>query len=961
MNFLAWVFFAPLFCLLAALGVSLWARSARSSVRLGLLVSLAPLAAFLSVAAVLPRVTAGNPLRLNLPWMPSLGLEAAFFLDGLGALFALLISGIGVLVVLYAGYYFADHPEDAPRFFSLLMLFTAAMLGLVLAGDVITLFIFWEGTSVVSFLLVGFKHKDEAARRGALRAFWITGGGGLALLFGLLLLAEMAGSTRLSVILASGPVLRAHAHYPLALVLIALGAFTKSAQFPFHFWLPGAMSAPTPASAFLHSATMVKAGLYLVARLNPALGGTDLWFWLFSLTGMVTLLVGAWLGLRQRDLKALLAYSTISQLGVLMMLLGQDTSIAFKGFVIGVTAHALYKSALFLTAGAVDLAAGTRDLTKLGGLWKTHRGLGLAAGVAGLSMAGLPPLFGFLAKETLLAAVTHPNIPPVTSLVFTASTVIAGALMLAQAGRFVVDTFFGERPAAQPPARPLARAVAVLCAVPAGLSLLLTSLPEPEPIAAFLASAASAAYGGPVKVSLALWTGINPPLVLSVIAVSLGLFLFYRRARVIADQEFFSAWAGRPNLETPARAALRLLDRAAAVSLRTQSGKLRRYLAVILAASSLLVAYALLRQPIAFQSLAVPTPDLAGGLGVLRLFALLLVVGASAASVFLQRDLMAVLALGASGLSVAVLFALEPAPDVALVQIVVDLLVTTILILALRRIPRPLREQANDRRTASGSVRDALLAAAGGLWMAAVTLISLTSRPRVSIVTPFYEANAKPLTGARDVVGAIVLDFRGFDTLIEITVFAVASLGVYTLLRRGLGLYRAAHEMPADEKPHRSFLMGIGGQRPSALVRLLTDAILPLSMVIAVVHMMYGHDQPGDGFTAGVMVALATGLWHIVYGNREARRRLPWLHPTPLVAAGLLTVLVSASLGAWISGSFLSAVDFGKLWGLSLPPGFALSTAFFFEVGIFLVVLGSAARMLDTLAFGEEAAPRQGG
>ena len=386
-----------------------------------------------------------------------------------------------------------------------------------------------------------------------------------------------------------------------------------------------------------------------------------------------------------------------------------------------------------------------------------------------------------------------------------------------------------------------------------------------------------------------------------------------------------------------------------------------RYLAVMLAASSLLVAYALLRQPITFQSLAVPTPDLAGGLGVLRLFALLLVVGASAASVFLQRDLMAVLALGASGLSVAVLFALEPAPDVALVQIVVDLLVTTILILALRRIPRPLREQANDRRTASGSVRDALLAAAGGLWMAAVTLISLTSRPRVSQVTPFYEASAKPLTGARDVVGAIVLDFRGFDTLIEITVFAVASLGVYTLLRRGLGLYRAAHEMPADDKPHRSILMGIGGQRPSALVRLLTDAILPLSMVIAVVHMMYGHDQAGDGFTAGVMVALATGLWHIVYGNREARRRLPWLHPTPLVAAGLLTVLVSASLGAWIGGSFLSAVDFGKLWGLSLPPGFALSTAFFFEVGIFLVVLGSAARMLDTLAFGEEAAPRQGG
>ena len=286
----------------------------------------------------------------------------------LSALFALLVTGIGVLVVIYAGGYFRED-QTAWRFFVYLFLFMFAMLGLVLAGDLISLFIFWEVTSITSYLLVAYKTKDAKARQGAFQALLITAGGGVALLLGFLAIGAVVGSVDLAAVLGSGDALRESDIYLAILVLIALGAFTKSAQFPFHFWLPGAMSAPTPASAYLHSATMVKAGIYLLARLNPALGFTDAWFWLFSIVGLFTMLLGAYLGLKQNDLKALLAYSTISQLGVLVMLVGQDTSVAFKALVIGVVAHALYKSALFLVVGLVDLQTGTRDLRRLGGLW----------------------------------------------------------------------------------------------------------------------------------------------------------------------------------------------------------------------------------------------------------------------------------------------------------------------------------------------------------------------------------------------------------------------------------------------------------------------------------------------------------------------------------------------------------------------------------------------------------------
>ena len=355
--------------------------------RLSWILALAPLTSFVLLLSYLPDLQTKMALTWRITWLQSEGLNLRLYFDGLSALFAYLITFIGTLVVVYAGQYFKGN-QGAWRFLTYILLFMAAMLGLVMAGDVITLFIFWEATSIISFLLIAYKTDDKAARQGAFKSLFITGGGGIALFIGLLIVSYVCGGTSFISILDKGDILRRHDFYPLMLGLIAAGAFTKSAQFPAHIWLPEAMSAPTPASAYLHSATMVKAGIYLMARLNPALGMTETWFWLLTLTGMITMLTGAYLGLKQKDLKAVLAYSTICQLGMLMMMIGQDTEIAFKALVIGILAHALYKSSLFLVVGIVDHETGTRDLRRLGGMRRAMPYTFIIGTIAALSMAG---------------------------------------------------------------------------------------------------------------------------------------------------------------------------------------------------------------------------------------------------------------------------------------------------------------------------------------------------------------------------------------------------------------------------------------------------------------------------------------------------------------------------------------------------------------------------------------------
>jgi len=950
----ATVLVSPL--ILIALGGLLAVTLGRASLtarRMGWLLSLFPLAAFVLVLYAFSQIPSGKALIFSLPWIPSLGLHFSLYLDGLSALFALLVTGIGTLIIIYAGQYFGED-SSAWRFLVYLLLFMLAMLGLVLAGDLITLFLFWEGTSISSFLLIAYKFKDEVARKGAFKSLFITGGGGIALLAGFVFIMSLSDGADFKTVLASGDVLRSSPLYPVIFTLIVLGAFTKSAQFPAHIWLPEAMSAPTPASAFLHSATMVKAGIYLLARLNPAIGNTDLWFWTLSIVGLITMLVGAYLGFKQNDLKPLLAYSTISQLGVLVALIGQDTEIAFKALVISILAHALYKSALFMTAGIIDHETGTRDIRELGGMRRQMPVMFGIAGIAALSMAGLPPLFGFLAKETLLASATHPSLPSIVDSLFPLTTVLAGALVLAQAGLLVWGVFLGKTTAPKHPPRghDPKPAFWLAPAIPAVLSLLIGLLPvEPAFLANFLAESAKAAYGDKVKVSLALWTGINVPLILSIVAVSLGSLIFWQRERIRPAMMGFLPNFSANALFSGTVSGLDWLSKAAT---KLQLGRLRFYLSImILSAVALFALFGGLPPSFDIQFNAL----ISTGLNGLRLFSLILMAAAGLVSVFLRRDLHAVIALGISGLGVAVWMALEPSPDVALVQVVVDILATVILILSLNIIPRKQRDRAQEftyRQSRPGLLRDAVVATLAGLVMVVVTYTALSTRPRESVVSPFYIENAKTLTGAKEVVGAIVVDFRATDTLVEIMVFSLAGLGIYTLLHyatRKSGEH--SHEPPVKPLPAHTPL-GIHNLPTSPFLNMLAYAMLPLAVMLGITHILYGHDQPGDGFTAGVIISLAIAEWYMLFGYNETRRRLPWLKPRRFMIAGLGLALVAALLGAIFGAGFFAPVDYGKMLNFPLPPGLNLSNSLLFELAIALAVMGAATLMIDNLGHPRE-------
>lgn len=949
-----------------AIGIILAALAGHPSLKdrltmpqLGWLIGLFPLAAFIAILSHLPQIQHGDVIEYAIPWMPSIDMQASLYLDNLSAFFGLVVTGIGVLVIVYAGYYFKGD-NTAWKFITYMMMFMTSMLGLILAGDVITLFLFWEGTSVTSYLLVAYKYKYDEARRGAFKALFITAGGGVPLLAGLLFIASVSGGTDYATILSSGDLLTSSPFYMVFLILVAFGAFTKSAQTPAHIWLPDAMSAPTPASAYLHSATMVKAGIYLMARLNPALGGTDAWFWLLASFGMVTMVVGAYLGLKQNDLKALLAYSTISQLGALMMLIGFDNPDAFKALIIGILAHALYKSALFLIAGIIDHETGTRDLRRLGGI-RTKMPYTFAVGtIAALSMAGLVPLFGFLAKETLLVTVLGPMVSNIVQPIFVIAAVFTGTFLLAQSLMFVYDSFLGEQGDPSLHAHEAPYGMLLAPAIPAvlslGFGLLGLFVIEPIGLIALLSGAAQSAYGANVSVSLALWHGFNLPLMLSVIAIVVGSVVFYYRQPVRQLQ-------GRINrgfsLNVLHEWALKVIDGGAYAVTRTQFGYLRHYLAVMLMGmGALIVIFNAVPAVPDLSNLTWPEFSFAGELAILRVFVLILSAITAVMTIFLSRDLPAILALGASGFAVALVMILEPAPDVALVQLVVDILAVVILVLALTRLPRPQRAKAHEvtfKQSRGSLVRDTLLAIGSGTVMTLLVLNALMTRPRESLVTPFFEANAKPLANATDIVGAILVDFRAFDTFMEVVVFCVAGMGAYMLLRYAS---RTAGDK-ADDAPMQFYgpmalrlaahIQGIGGVKSSSFLRMLAYALLPLAIMLALIHLMYGHDQPGDGFTAGVIISLAVAFWYVVFGYTYTHRHLRWLQPGLFIGAGFLIILISGSIAAFINGHFLSPVNFGEMLGIPTPQGFYISTAFLFELSICLGVVGGVLFVIDTL------------
>lgn len=734
--------------------------------RTSLVLALFPagLATWLALQA--PEIIENGSLLLEWQWVPSLGISLTFLLDGLSLLFGLLITVMGACVLVYAGGYLKDHP-DLARFHIALMAFMVSMLGLVLADGLLTLFIFWELTSITSYLLIGFNHADIEARKSARQGLFVTVAGGLALMAGLVLLGIASGSWSLAEILSSDTDLREHALYTPMLICLLLGAFTKSAQFPFHFWLPNAMAAPTPVSAYLHSATMVKAGIYLLARVHPELGGTALWVGILSVVGATTMLTGAFLAIHHTNIKKLLAYSTIMALGTLTMLLGIGTEYAMTAFVTFLLSHSLYKGALFMIAGILDHETGTKDVTQMGGLRPLMPVTAIIALVATLSLAGVPPLFGFIGKELMFESVLGADSFRALLVLF---AFVASILTISVAFIIALRPFYGKRH--HTPLEPHEAPLGML-AGPALLavgSLLLGVLPAMLGANTLLTAAATSISGQTIEVSLSLWYGINAALVMSIISLGLGFLLFKHWDRV-RGKLFILAPVMRHGPEAGYENIMNGIVRFSEWQTRLlQNGYMRNYILIMLITLIVLISNSILLRH---------SPELAFDLDVRFHEAVVvgcMVMGALFATISRSR-LGAVVSVGVMGFSIALTFILFSAPDLAITQLLVETLTVILLVLVLFRLPR-----FSNLSTSLERIRDGFVAAMVGILICLLIMTSWSIQQFEPISTYMIE-NSAPLAFGRNIVNVILVDYRALDTLGEMFVLALAAIGVIAMLK----------------------------------------------------------------------------------------------------------------------------------------------------------------------------------
>ena len=852
---------------------------------------------------------------VELPWAPSLGLTLSFNLDGLGLLFALLITGIGALIVIYASGYLHRHPQ-AGRFYASLFAFMGAMLGVALSDNIFTLFVFWELTGFTSFLLIGFDHEREDARSSALQALIVTGAGGLALLAAGVLLFDISGTTSLSAMAASGVPVAAHPLYAAVVALVLLAAFTKSAQVPFHFWLPNAMAAPTPVSAYLHSATMVKAGVYLVARMTPILGATTLWTTSVTAAGAVTMLVGACRCVQETDLKRILAYSTLSALGVLMMLLGVGTREAIVAALVYLTAHACYKGALFMVAGAIDHETGTRDITALRGLGRAMPLTAAAGGAAALSMAGVPLTLGFVGKDGAYEALLHGGGPSawLLALMVVASMLLGLAALVAGVGPFREN---GADQAVHEPWWPvwLPPLALALLGVAAGLA--------PWVLAAPLSAAAASIMHAPVEASLAAWHGLSVPLLLSAVTLA-GAGAAYAGRDVIRRRTWRPAH-GTEAVYTGTMTALQAISRIIAPPLHSAS--LRSYVMVIMVTAIALVGAAL-TTALTNALTTVPALRALAPMTSVRPHELLVVgiimTGAIAATLA-KSTMAAVLSLGVVGYGIAITFLIFGAPDLAMTQFSVETLTVLIYVLVFRHFrnlgglsPRWVR------------TRDAVVAGAIGT-LVAVLVLSVATIDTAARLREYFVEFGPTLGHGRNIVNVILVDFRAFDTMGEITVLATAAIGVRALLRLGAAENAEADTpKPPPEPPPAS-----------TIFRTAARLLMPLLLLFSVFLLLRGHNQPGGGFVGGLVAAAAFALYAIAFGVSRARQAL-LVTPLTLLGAGLLTALVSGVPAVLRGQPFMTAQ-----WVLDPV---AIGTPALFDIGVFFVVLGVVLMMIFNLA-----------
>lgn len=914
---LLWILLLPMLGTLLPLLTAKYSRNLCA-----LLTALPPAIAFLLLLSETSAVFAGESLRYSLAWVPVLGLDIALRLDGLAYLFSVLILGIGLLIILYARYYLA--PQDSmSRFYTFLMLFMTAMLGIVLSNNVLQLWLFWELTSISSFLLISFWWHKSEARRGARMALTITGAGGLCLLAALLLMGRIVGSYDLDVILASADVLLAHSWYPVLLVLFLLGCFTKSAQFPFHFWLPNAMAAPTPVSAYLHSATMVKAGIFLLARFYPALAGSELWIILVSLTGLATLLVGAYLALFRHDLKALLAYSTISHLGLITLLFGMGTELAAIVGIFHIINHATFKASLFMAAGIIDHETGSRDMRKLNGLWKFMPVTGILVTIAAASMAGMPLLNGFLSKEMFLAETVEQHLLGAISWLIPLLATVAAIFSVAYSLRLIHDVFFNGEPIGltktpHEPPHMMRLPVEILVA----LCVLIGIFPL-WAIGSLLQSAASAVLGGDVpEYSLALWHGFNLPLLMSVLALSGGALIYSYRKRLFDFQNRFQSMDALNRFEDSIKKINHYCGR---FYDWLDNGSLQRYMTFLLVAVVVLAGLPLLDISVLSGGRPELPIDAVNATG-----AVLLLISALATVVWHRKRVVALLMISVVGLMVSIAFTRFSAPDLALTQLSVEVVTVILLMLALFFLPHKTPSQSSPSRL----IRDISLAGLVGIvigsWAYAVMTRPLTS------ISDFFLANAKTGGGGTNVVNVILVDFRGFDTFGEITVLGIAALGIFKLLTR-IPLFKPSSD--GDGRPWTR-------ERHPMLLATVSQSLLPLALMVSVYIFFRGHNLPGGGFIAGLITAVALILQYIAHGVDWIKARMD-IEYQRVIAIGLLIALVTGAASFLFNRPFLTS--WFDYFDIPILGEIELASAIAFDLGVYLTVVGAALLILSNL------------
>ena len=891
-----------------------------------------------------PEMSNGQVARVDFDWLPQYGIGFGLRMDGFAWMFSVLVTGIGLLVVLYARYYMSAE-DPVPRFFSFFLSFMGSMLGVVLAGNLIQLVFFWELTSLFSFLLIGYWHQNAAARDGARMALVITSAGGLCLFAGALILGRIAGSYDLGEVLAAGSRIRAHALYVPALVLIAAGALTKSAQFPFHFWLPHAMAAPTPVSAYLHSAAMVKLGVFLLARLWPALAGTDAWIWIVGTAGLITLVLGAYTAIFQHDLKGLLAYSTLSHLGLITVLLGLNSRLAFVAAVFHMMNHATFKASLFMAAGIIDHETGTRDIRRLNGLYRFMPVTATLAMVAAAAMAGVPLLNGFLSKEMFFSEALAVEGPvPTLNRALPYVATVWGIFSVAYSLRFIHGVFFGPAPVGLPrephePPRwmrfPIELLVATCLVV--GILPAITVGPILDIAVRSLLGAQAPLY------SLAVWHGFTTPLAMSLVALGGGALLYF----TVLQKYLARGKDGTPLL--PPIDGRRVFDRvllfvsargARALERLVGTARLQPQLRWVVLVALLATLWPLARSGLSRGPLELTPVD--------PVFVLFWIVGATcaigAAWQAKFHRLVALLLAGGAGLVVCLTFVWLAAPDLALTQLLVEIVTAVLLLLGLRWLPKRIPFKwtlAGARAALPRRARDFLLAGGSGLGLAALAYAVMT-RPLPETISRFFVERAYPEGGGTNVVNVIIVDFRGFDTLGEIGVLGVVAIVVYSLLRR----FRPARESiePLAQRAQQSAAtLGEDLRVPAVIMRLM----FPATMVLAAYLLLRGHNLPGGGFVAGIALAIGVILQYMAGGVRWAEARLA-IRPLRWIGAGLLLAAATGA-GSWLfAHPFLTShtahVTLPLIGEVHMP------SAFFFDLGVFSLVVGATGLVLIALA-----------